>query len=111
MKSLIRAGAEELKAIPLLCVLLFQLHCGARPWSLESRRTLDDSVAQLDSLTAFRIARSAARYGHHGLAHSILVRLQDEVSTEHLHFGLRALADFTLAESHLTGSSPDPNYF
>lgn len=42
------------------------------------------------------------------MAHGILQRLVDNVSTEHLHFWLRGISDFTLAESQLSNVSISP---
>ena len=96
-------GAPEETAIPLLCVLMFQAHV-AHDWSASAAQVLDQAVLKVNHWTAFRVARSAARYGHHWIAHGIIQRLLDNVSTEHLHFWLRGLSDFTLAESHLSGT-------
>ena len=41
-------------AIPLLCILLFQLHTGApNGWSLEASQTLNQAVLKSDHLGGF----------------------------------------------------------
>lgn len=103
MSLLRRLSAQDGQAISLLCVLMFQTHV-AHDWSVEASQAVDQAVLKVNHWSAFRIARSAARYGHHWVAHGIIQRLLDHVSTEHLHFWLRGLSDFTMAESHLSSN-------
>ncbi|XP_057376792.1 integrator complex subunit 7-like [Daphnia carinata] len=102
LKKLTVQSNQEVLAIPLLCVLMFQTHA-AHCWSQQANEVVNDAIFRVDLWVAFRIARSATRYGHHAIAYKIFDRLLGHLSTEHLYFWIQGLRDFTLAESHLSG--------
>ena len=55
-----RSDEDEMLAIPLLCVLLFQTQVGFS-WSLECSQVVEQAVDKVDLWVVFRIGRSAAR--------------------------------------------------
>ncbi|XP_046849594.1 integrator complex subunit 7-like [Xenia sp. Carnegie-2017] len=52
--------------------------------------------------TMYRVAKQAFRQGFHSLSQSIFSNLTSMVASVHLHCWLKALASFSLAESHLS---------
>ncbi|EFX65676.1 hypothetical protein DAPPUDRAFT_264322 [Daphnia pulex] len=108
LKKLTVQSDQELLAIPLLCVLMFQTHA-SHCWSQQASEVVHEAIFRVDLWVAFRIARSATRYGHHSIAHKILDRLLGHISTEHLYFWIQGLRNFTLAESHLSCGTGPPD--
>ncbi|XP_046632232.1 integrator complex subunit 7-like [Daphnia pulicaria] len=101
LKKLTVQSDQELLAIPLLCVLMFQTHA-SHCWSQQASEVVHEVIFRVNLWVAFRIARSATRYGHHSIAHNILDPLLGHILTKHLYFWIQGLRDFTLAESHLS---------
>lgn len=52
---------QDVLAIPLLCVLMFQTHA-SHCWSQQASEVVNQAVFKVDLWVAFRIARSASRY-------------------------------------------------
>ncbi|XP_020300438.1 integrator complex subunit 7 isoform X2 [Pseudomyrmex gracilis] len=82
----------------MLCTLLFQMVAGGYEWNSECLETVDNVVKNLDGWAKYRIARSAARYGHHTIATEIFKSLKETVASEQLHFWLSGLELVTKAE-------------
>jgi len=104
LKQLKGQDDQEVMAIPLLCVLIFQTHM-LNSWSSQASEAVNEATFKVNLWVSFKIARSAARYGHHEIAHCIFKRLLGQVSTEHLYFWLQGLNNFSQAESLLSGSA------
>ncbi|XP_012264224.2 integrator complex subunit 7 [Athalia rosae] len=85
----------------MLCTLLFQTVAGGYEWNVECLKAVEKVVVNVDGWAKYRIARSAARYGHHGVATKIFKRLKETVASEQLHFWLSGLHLVSSAESHL----------
>ena len=61
LKKLTVQSDQELLAIPLLCVLMFQTHA-SHSWSQQANEVVHEAIFRVDLWVAFRIARSATRY-------------------------------------------------
>lgn len=85
----------------MLCTLLFQMVAGGYDWNLECLEAVDEVIKNVDGWAKYRIARSAARYGHHIIATQIFRSLKETVASEQLHFWLSGLELVTKAESYL----------
>lgn len=82
----------------MLCTLLFQMVAGGYEWNSECLEAVDNVVKNVDGWAKYRIARSAARYGHHTIATEIFKSLKETVASEQLHFWLSGLELVTKAE-------------
>ncbi|XP_012220081.1 integrator complex subunit 7 [Linepithema humile] len=82
----------------MLCTLLFQMMAGGYEWNSECLEAVDNVVKNIDGWAKYRIARSAARYGHHTIATEIFKGLKETVASEQLHFWLSGLELVTKAE-------------
>lgn len=85
----------------MLCTLLFQMVAGGYEWNSECLEAVDNVVKNVDGWSKYRIARSAARYGHHAIATEIFKSLKEAVASEQLHFWLSGLELVTKAECFL----------
>ncbi|KAG7198235.1 hypothetical protein KM043_005639 [Ampulex compressa] len=85
----------------MLCTLLFQMIAGGYQWNSECLEAVEDVVKNVDGWAKYRIARGAARYGHHTIATQIFKSLKEAVASEQLHFWLSGLELVTKAESYL----------
>ncbi|XP_078049199.1 integrator complex subunit 7 [Augochlora pura] len=85
----------------MLCTLLFQMVAGGYEWNTECTEAVEEVIRSVDGWAKYRIARSAARYGHHTIATQIFKSLKETVASEQLHFWLSGLELVTKAESHL----------
>ncbi|XP_071642440.1 integrator complex subunit 7 [Temnothorax longispinosus] len=82
----------------MLCTLLFQMVAGGYEWNSECLEAVENVVRNVDGWAKYRIARSAARYGHHTIATEIFKGLKETVASEQLHFWLSGLELVTKAE-------------
>ena len=85
----------------MLCTLLFQIIAGGYEWNTECIDALKNVEQSVDGWAKYRIARNAARYGHHGIATYIFKKLKESVASEQIHFWLSGLELLTSAEYHL----------
>ncbi|XP_015515140.1 integrator complex subunit 7 [Neodiprion pinetum] len=85
----------------MLCTLLFQTVAGGYEWNAECLKAIEKVVVSVDGWAKYRIARGAARYGHHSVSTKIFQSLKETVASEQLHFWLSGLYLVTSAESHL----------
>ncbi|OAD56152.1 Integrator complex subunit 7 [Eufriesea mexicana] len=85
----------------MLCTLLFQMIAGGYEWNSECLEAVEEVIKNVDGWAKYRIARSAARYGHHTIATQIFRSLKETVASEQLHFWLSGLELVTKAESYL----------
>lgn len=60
LKKLTVQSNQEVLAIPLLCVLMFQTHA-THCWSQQASEVVHEAIFRVDLWVAFRIARSATR--------------------------------------------------
>ncbi|XP_049812143.1 LOW QUALITY PROTEIN: integrator complex subunit 7 [Schistocerca nitens] len=86
----------------MLCTLIFQTML-TYEWPLEIRKAVEAVSEKADLWANYRIARSAARYGHHAVAANIFGRLQENVASEQLHFWLVSLEALCRGETALQG--------
>ncbi|KAJ8678827.1 hypothetical protein QAD02_014614 [Eretmocerus hayati] len=91
----------------MLCTILFQMVANGYEWSPECIEAIDIVVKSIDDWNKYRIARGAARYGHHKIATNQFKVLKEAVASEQLHFWLLGLELMTSAESHLLEDSDD----
>ncbi|XP_034171663.2 integrator complex subunit 7 [Osmia lignaria lignaria] len=85
----------------MLCTLLFQMVAGGYEWNTECLEAVEEVIKNVDGWAKYRIARSAARYGHHTIATQIFRNLKETVASEQLHFWISGLELVTKAESCL----------
>ena len=85
----------------MLCTLLFQMVAGGYEWNPECLEVINSLVNSIDDWNKYRIARGAARYGHHKIATNLFKDLKEAVASEQLHFWLLGLELMTSAESYL----------
>ncbi|XP_058793913.1 integrator complex subunit 7 [Phymastichus coffea] len=85
----------------MLCNLLFQMVAGGYEWSSECLAAVSAVSKSVDNWNKYRIARGAARYGHHKIATRLFKGLKESVASEQLHFWLLGLELLTSAESYL----------
>ncbi|KAL0116673.1 hypothetical protein PUN28_009950 [Cardiocondyla obscurior] len=91
----------------MLCTLLFQMVAGGYEWNSECLEAVNNTVRSVDGWAKYRIARSAARYGHHTIASEIFKGLKETVASEQLHFWLSGLELVTKAECCLVNKTED----
>lgn len=86
----------------ILGTLIFQT---VRPssWDEDLQSSIDLIIENTDYWANYKIARSAARYGHFNVCFNIVKKLQGKVSSEHLNFWLIALKHISMAEGALKG--------
>lgn len=105
------AKLEELNELPnpsvtqtqtkvMMCTIIFQT-LSIYDWRPELRHTINKVIARNNLWANYRIARSAARYGHHQVSYNIFNSLTEHVSSEHLHFWLVSLKEMSEAEAQL----------
>ncbi|XP_043278908.1 integrator complex subunit 7 [Venturia canescens] len=88
----------------MLCTLLFQMVAGGYEWNSECLEAIRRVIHSVDGWSKYRIARSAARYGHHDIATRLFKKLKEAVASEQLHFWLSGLELMTSAESYGDGA-------
>ena len=89
----------------MLCTLLFQMVASGYEWNSECIEAIEAAVKSVNGWAKYRIARSAARYGHHPIAKTIFKGLKEAVASEQLHFWLSGLELMTSAESSLSNKT------
>ncbi|KAJ9584574.1 hypothetical protein L9F63_021084, partial [Diploptera punctata] len=99
---------EQVHTKVMLCTLVFQTMAGY-DWSIEAKRAVEGVIDKTYLWANYRIARSAARYGHHSIAASILSQLREQVSSEHFHFWLVSLEELSRGEAELLDFSKQPS--
>lgn len=90
-----KKSSEEILA--LLTTLLFQTLKG-HAWPELATTAVKCALQHVDMWCAYRIARTASRYGHHGVASEVFQRVSVGVSSEHLYFWLTGLAQVCQGE-------------
>lgn len=85
----------------MLNLILFQTLRG-HTWTETYTLAIKNAVGNVDQWSAYRIARSAARYGHHGIASEIFQKLSLSVSSEHFYFWLSGLQQICFGEHLLS---------
>ncbi|KYM93935.1 Integrator complex subunit 7 [Cyphomyrmex costatus] len=93
----------------MLCTLVFQTVAGGYEWNSECLEAVNNIVRNVDGWAKYRIARSAARYGHHTIATEIFKGLKETVASEQLHFWLSGLELVTKAECCLMNKTEGEN--
>jgi len=90
--------------LTLLTTMLFQT---LRDHSLSESAAIavKSAVGNVDQWSAYCIGRSAARYGHHGIASEIFKKITLTVSSEHFYFWLTGLEQICLGEHFLNDVS------
>lgn len=100
-----RQSEHDKQLVVILCTLIFQ--------AAKDRSSLTTEIEVVASLTTkitdlwvcYKIARQAARYGHHAMAGRVFSNLTNCVCSEHLHFWLVGLEDLCCGESKLSSTS------
>ncbi|XP_067013341.2 integrator complex subunit 7 [Anabrus simplex] len=95
-----KPNTEQTHTKVMLCTLVFQTMAGYE-WSNEAREAVEMIIKKTNLWANYRIARSAARYGHHAVSANILSQLREQVSSEHLHFWLVSLEELSRGEAQL----------
>ncbi|XP_069697826.1 integrator complex subunit 7 [Periplaneta americana] len=108
LKEVEKLTPEQVHTKVMLCTLVFQTMAGYE-WSIEARRTVEAAIEKTNLWSNYRIARSAARYGHHSVSAGILAQLREQVSSEHFHFWLVSLEELSRGEAELSDCSKQPS--
>lgn len=81
----------------MLCTLIFQTKAG---------QPIEEGIEfETVAWEAYRVARSAAKYGHFDVSAKIFKAQRDIISSEHLHFWLASLEQLSLGEAVLKADS------
>lgn len=99
---------EQNQVKVMACTIVFQTLTIYEP-SKQVTDVLNYVISKNDLWGNYRIARSAARYGHHKIANVIYAGLTEQVSSEHLHFWLVSLKEMTQAEAQLANIQVSKN--
>ena len=94
----------------MLCTLLFQIIACGHEWNPECLEAIEYVTKTVHGWAKYRIARGAARYGHHGIATRIFRELKEAVASEQLHFWLSGLELVTSAEAYLMEDMEENEY-
>ena len=101
INTVIESEAETTAPIlSLMTTMLFQT-LRNHSWSESCNQAIRNAVGNIDQWSAYCIARSAARYGHHGIAAEIFEKLSFSTSSEHFYFWLTGLNQISLGEQAL----------
>lgn len=84
----------------MLCTLIFQ-SLTAACWNDNAQNAINGVIQRTNFWAGYRIARSAARYGHFQVCSNILKQLHKGVSSEHLHFWIIMLKEMSQGEASL----------
>ncbi|XP_073994843.1 integrator complex subunit 7 [Rhodnius prolixus] len=95
------SSSYDKKTKVMLCTLIFQT-VQPSDWDDNFQLAVDSVINNSDLWGNYKIARSAARYGHYKVCSYIMAELKGKVSSEHLHFWLVALEQIGKAEASLT---------
>ncbi|XP_065225869.1 integrator complex subunit 7 [Planococcus citri] len=98
--SFLKMSTNSSETKSTLCSSLFQSSAGCKE-SDEMRDAISTVVSDSNLWSCYKIARSAARYGHFGVCQRICSSIRDRVSSEHLHFWLTGLQEISIAEANL----------
>ena len=93
-------GGSSAPVLTLMTTMLFQTQRN-HSWSESCSAALQSAVGNVDQWSGYCIARSAARYGHHGIAAEIFQKLSFSSSSEHFYFWLTGLNEISLGEHAL----------
>ena len=99
-------GEDGAKVLIMLSTLLFQTMKG-HLWTEETKTAIDQVLGVVDQWSAYRLARTASRYGHHGIASTILSNTANYVSSENLYFWLKGLSQICQGEHIISGMSDE----
>ena len=107
IRTIIESDSTDSSTAPVLTLLttmLFQTLRG-HSWPESCTAAVKNAVGNVDQWSAYCIGRSAARYGHHGVAADIFQRLTYSVSSEHFYFWLTGLSKICHGEHGLNNVS------
>ena len=100
ISTVIESDAEvgsTAQVLTLMTTMLFQTQRN-HSWSESCSLALQSAVGNVDQWSGYCIARSAARYGHHGIAAEIFQKISFSSSSEHFYFWLTGLQQISLGE-------------
>ncbi|KAF2367660.1 Armadillo-type fold [Trinorchestia longiramus] len=89
---------ENTRLIGTVCSVVFQAYLG-HAWDGPALERVMAATKCTDNWTAYRLARQAARYGHHQIAGSVYSSLRSRVCSDQQHYWLTALAQVSSGES------------
>ena len=100
INTVIESEAEVGSTAPVLTLMTTMLFQTQRnhSWSESCSSALQSAIGNVDQWSGYCIARSAARYGHHGIAAEIFQKLSFSSSSEHFYFWLTGLNEISLGE-------------
>ena len=90
----------------MLATLIFQIMHG-HAWTEEAHNALAGVIHVVDQWSAYRIARTASRYGHHDITYNILKTAANKVSSENLYFWLKGVSQICHGEYIISGMLTD----
>ena len=101
-------GQDDSKILIMLCTILFQT-IKEHLWTHEAKQAINQVLGVVDLWSAYKIGRSASRYGHHSIASAILSNAANHVSSENLYFWLKGLSQICQGENKISGMDDDTN--
>lgn len=91
---------NKCKILSLLATMLFQTQKG-HSWSFDARDAIKMAMDRVDLWTAYRIGRSATRYGHYSIGAEVFQSASKGSSSEHYYFWLNGLTEICRGEALL----------
>ena len=101
-------GEDDAKVLILLCTLLFQTMKG-HLWTEEAKKSINQVLGVVDQWSAYRLGRTASRYGHHGIACDVLNTAANHVCSENFYFWLKGLSQICQGEYEISEIIDDIN--
>ncbi|GLV38008.1 deflated [Carabus blaptoides fortunei] len=108
LSALASPSASDIQTKVMMCTVMFQT-LSIYEWTPEIANAIYTVILRNNLWANYRIARSAARYGHHKISYSIFSGLTEQVSSEHLHFWLVSLKELSEAEAQLLNIAASKN--
>ena len=97
---------DDSKVLIMLCTLIFQTMKG-HLWTKDTRRAIDLVLSVVDQWSVYRLGRTASRYGHHGIASSILENTANQVSSENHYYWLKGMSQICRGEYKISGMTEE----
>lgn len=91
-------STRNTRLISVVCSVIFQAYLG-HAWDSIGLESVLGAARLTDHWTSYRIARQAARYGHHQVAGSLYGDLRGRVCSDQQHYWLTALSQVSSGES------------
>jgi len=99
--SIVNDSSQTNRVIVLLLTMLIQTMCGHK-WSSHAQQVFRSGTEVLDAWSQYKLARTALRYGEHGVAVQIFSNISNKVHTDLFYNWIHSLELFASAEQLLS---------